>query len=248
MTNLIDKTLFLERLEVRLDDPSNRFYELGKEFVRLKGAQLIHLFQQLEEAQKLKNPQDVNHSNIENILRNFDDINSFMKTLERIFLGYGSIDKNSNEVPIYNYKYEKLSMNTNQWVIYLGWSYLSLCEVMTTMLSEVIKFASVPNGIGDAIGKIRNINSKMDLSYFNETKKNIRNAFGHISFKFHNEEIIIPKESEPLQLKELLQGTNDIDMAIFVLMGVVQIFFGPKKTYSQSELINMLNLNNKQLQ
>ena len=189
---------------------------------------LIDLFVELEKRNLLKSPDQIDFKRIGNVLKNFDEVNTLNATLLKLFKGYNGQDGTRTDVPIKDDGGKHYSISVKQFVIQWGWAYCSLCELMKTILTEIIRFPQKPTGIGEVIMALEDFRG-LDLSYFDFVEPRVRNSFFHLDFCLDGENILIAGRRTPLKVMQLVEITMRIDAIIFPLIGIIQLFFDRKE-------------------
>ena len=225
MTGMISKIKFKGQLEMVLEKQRRHRHltEPRARIIRQKGEQLIDLFVELDKRNLLKSPAQIDFKWIGNVLKNFDDVNRLNTTLLKLYNGR---DGTQTDVSIKDGGGTRYSISTKQFVIQWGWAYCSLCEVMKTVLTEIIQFPTKPNGIGEAITALGN--KGLDLSYFDFVEPKVRNSFFHLDFCLDGGDIVITGKREPLKVSDLVESNMQIDAIIYPLIGIIQLFFDKK--------------------
>ena len=229
MTGIISKMKFKEQLEMVLEKQRRKHHltESGARIIREKGEQLINLFVELDKRGLLRSPDQIDFKRIGNVLKNFDEVNRLSATLLKLFKEYKGQDRTRAGVPIKDENGKRYSISVKQLVIQWGWAYCALCEVMKTMMTELIRFSTKPTGIGEVILELERFRG-LDLSYFDFVDPRVRNSFFHLDFCLDGGEIMIAGRREPLKVADLVESTMRIDAIIFPLIGIIQLFIGKK--------------------
>ena len=224
MTGTISKPRFKEQLEMVLEKQRRHRHmtEPRARIIRQKGEQLIDLFVELDKRGLLRSPAHIDFKRIGNVLGNFDDVNILNTTLLRSYKGRGP----RSDVLLKDDNGTRYSISTKQLVIQWGWAYCSLCEVMKTVLTEIIQFPAKPNGIGEVIMALGD--KGLDLSFFDFVDPKIRNSFFHLDFCLDGGDIAITGKREPLKVTDLVESTTRIDAIIYPMIGIIQLFFEKK--------------------
>lgn len=213
----LEKTEYLKNLQLACSEFG--FKKNIRKFVMERGEELIDLFIQLEKDNMLKRPTVTDFKKINNILRNFREINEFISTLFNLSKGYRGKDRTREDFPIKDDSGNEYSIRISQIVIMIGWIYSSLCEVMKTMLSEVIDFPRCPSGIGDMIRQLKEYN----LTYFSDVETDIRNSFFHLDFELYKGKIFYDSKNKSILVQELFNKAKRLDLSIFPLIGLIKM-------------------------
>jgi len=226
MAGLISKARFHEQLEIILEKErrSRHMTEPRARLVREKGEQLQNLFVGLDRRDLLRPPGQVDFKRIGNVLKNFVQVNNLNATLMRLYKGHRGQGGMSAGLPFRDDFGKRYAISMEQLVIQWGWAYCALCEVMKTILTEVVVFEKRPTGIGEVILALEAYKG-LDLSYFDFVEPRVRNSFFHLDFCLDGEDIIISGMPGALKVDELIESAMRIDTAIFPLMGIIQLYF-----------------------
>ena len=229
MAGMISKLKFKERLEPTIERQRRKQHltESGAMIIRQKGDQLIDLFFELDKRGLLKSPDEIDFQSIGNVLKNFDEVNILNATLLKLYKEYKGQERPRTHVPIKDLSGNRYSISVKQFVIQWGWAYCALCEVMKTMMTELIRFPTKPTGIGEVILALERCGG-LDLSYFDFVEPRVRNSFFHLDFCLNGGEILIAGRREPLKVADLVESTMRIDAIIFPLIGIIQLFINKK--------------------
>lgn len=228
MTGIINKIKFKEQLEMVLEKRRRhqRITEPRARMIREKGEQLINLFVELDKRGLLKPPEKIDFKRIGNVLKNFDEVNILNMTLLKLYRGNKGLDRTHKDVPFKDNNGIQYSISIKQFVIQWGWAYCSLCEVMKTILTEIVQFPTKPSGIGEVIMALEN--KGLDLSYFDFVDPKVRNSFFHLDFCLDGEQIIIAGKRTPVKVTDLFESTMQIDAIIYPLIGIIQLIVNKK--------------------
>lgn len=229
MAGIINKITFKEQLEMVLEKQRRhqRISEPRARMIREKGEQLIDLFVELDKRGLLKPPNQIDFKRIGNVLKNFDEVNILNMTLLKLYRGNKGLDGTRSDVPVKDDSGNRYSISTKQFVIQWGWAYCSLCEVMKTILTEIVQFPTKPNGIGEVIMALET--KGLDLSYFEFVEPKVRNSFFHLDFCLDRGDIMIPGKRSPLKVTDLIESTMQIDAIIYPLIGIIQLIVNKKE-------------------
>jgi hypothetical protein len=229
LTGMINKLRFKEQLEMTLEHQrrTQHLTESGARIIREKGEQLIDLFVELDKRNLLKSPDEIDFKRIGNVLKNFDEVNILNATLLKLFKEYKGQERPRTHIPIKDASGNQYSISVKQFVIQWGWAYCALCEVMKTMMTELIRFSTKPTGIGEVIMALESFRG-LALSYFDFVEPRVRNSFFHLDFCLDGGEIMIAGRREPLKVADLVESTVRIDAIIFPLIGIIQLFINKK--------------------
>ena len=230
MTGMMSSLKFEGHLELILEKQKRNHHltESRARNIREKGEQLIHLFVELDKRNLLKSQNQVDFKRIGNVLKNFDEVNALNATLLKLYKADRGYDRTRTDVLIKDEGEIKYSISVKQFVIQWGWAYCSLCEVMKTVLTEIIQFPTKPTGIGEVIMALEDLRG-LDLSYFDFVEPRVRNSFFHLDFCLDGENIMIAGRRTPLKVMQLVEITMRIDAIIFPLIGIIQLFFDKKE-------------------
>jgi hypothetical protein len=201
----------------------NHLTESRARIIRQKGEQLIDLFAELDKRDLLRSPAKIDFKRIGNVLKNFDEVNILNATLLKLYKGH---DGTQTDVLLKDNIGTRYSISTKQFVIQWGWAYCSLCEVMKTVLTEIIQFPTKPNGIGEVIMALGD--KGFDPSFFDFVDPKVRNSFFHLDFCLDGGDIVIIGKREPLKVTDLVESTTHIDAIIYPMIGMIQLFFDRK--------------------
>ena len=193
------------------------FNENERRFVMEKGKELIDLYLELEKDNKLKQLAEIEFKKVHNVLKHFDEIEGFLRTLLNLFEGYKGGNRTRKNFPIKDNSGNEYHIRINQIVLIIGWAYCSLCEVMKTMLSEIINFPKKPHGIGDVIRQLGEYNP----AYFSDVETDIRNSFFHLDFEFHGDKILYNGNNKSITVQELFDRLRKLDLLDFTLIGLI---------------------------
>jgi hypothetical protein len=226
MAGMISKARFHEQLEIILEKErrSRHMTESRARLIREKGEQLQNLFIGLDRRDLLRPPGQVDFKRIGNVLRNFVQVNNLNATLMRLYKGHRGQGGMRAGLPFRDDVGKRHSITMEQLVIQWGWAYCALCEVVKTILTEIVVFEKRPTGIGEVILALEAYKG-LDLSYFDFVEPRVRNSFFHLDFCLEGENIMIAGLPEPLKVGELIERTMRIDTAIFPLMGIIRLYF-----------------------
>jgi hypothetical protein len=224
LTGMISKLKFKEQLEMALEKQRRHRHmtEPRARIIRQKAEQLIDLFVELDKRNLLISPSQIDFKRIGNVLKNFDEVNILNTTLLKIYKGRGT----RTDVLLKDDNGTRYSISTKQFVVQWGWAYCSLCEVMKTVLTEIIQFPTKPNGIGEVIMALED--KGLDLSFFDFVDPKIRNSFFHLDFCLDGKDIVVFGKREPLSVTDLVESTTRIDAIIYPMIGIIQLFFDRK--------------------
>ena len=227
MPGLITKNRFREVLEPMLEKRrrTGLLTEAGAAGIRRKGDQLIGLFVELDRRGLLKSPDEIDFQSIGNVLKNFDEVNILNATLLKLYKEYKGLERPRTHVPIMDSNGARYSITVKQFVIQWGWAYCSLCEVMKTIMTELVRFPTKPTGIGEVIAALER-SGGLDLSYFDFIEPGVRNAFFHLDFCLRGGEIAIAGRREPLKVADLVESAASIDAILFPMITMIQLFIG----------------------
>ena len=224
MTGMISRLKFKQHLEPIIERQRRKQHltESGAMAIRQKGDQLIGLFVELDKRGLLKSPDEIDFQSIGNVLKNFDEVNILNATLLKLYKEYKGQERPRTHIPIKDSNGTQYSISVKQLVIQWGWAYCALCEVMKTLMTELIRFPTKPNGIGEVILALER-SGGLDMSYFDFVEPKVRNAFFHLDFCQSGGEIIIAGRREPLKVADLVESTMLIDAIIYPLIGIIQL-------------------------
>jgi hypothetical protein len=227
LPGLITKNRFREVLEPMLEKRrrTGLLTEAGAAGIRRKGDQLIGLFVELDRRGLLKSPDEIDFQSIGNVLKNFDEVNILNATLLKLYKEYKGLERPRTHVPIMDSNGARYSITVKQFVIQWGWAYCSLCEVMKTIMTELVRFPTKPTGIGEVIAALER-SGGLDLSYFDFIEPGVRNAFFHLDFCLRGGEIAIAGRREPLKVADLVESAASIDAILFPMITMIQLFIG----------------------
>jgi hypothetical protein len=227
LPGLITKNRFREVLEPMLEKRrrTGLLTEAGAAGIRRKGDQLIGLFVELDRRGLLKSPDEIDFQSIGNVLQNFDEVNILNATLLKLYKEYKGLERPRTHVPIMDSNGARYSITVKQFVIQWGWAYCSLCEVMKTIMTELVRFPTKPTGIGEVIAALER-SGGLDLSYFDFIEPGVRNAFFHLDFCLRGGEIAIAGRREPLKVADLVESAASIDAILFPMITMIQLFIG----------------------
>jgi hypothetical protein len=233
LAGVITKNKFREQLEPLLEKQrrNRHLTESGARTIRDKGDQLIRLFAELDKRDMLRAPDGIDFKSIGNVLKNFDEVNRLNATLLKLYRENKGTDRARTAVPFKDDAGRQYSISVKQLVIQWGWAYCSLCEVMKTMMTELIRFPAKPTGIGEVILALERAGG-LDLSYFDFVEPRVRNSFFHLDFCQDGGDISISGRREPLKVTELMESTMRIDAIIFPLIVIIQLFIREETTAS----------------
>jgi len=229
LAGIISKLKFKQHLEPTIERQRRKQHltESGAMAIRQKGDQLIGLFVELDKRDLLKSPEEIDFQSIGNVLKNFDEVNILNATLLKLYKEYKGQERPRTHVPIKDSNGNQYSISVKQFVIQWGWAYCALCEVMKTMMTELIRFPTKPTGIGEVILALESFRG-LDLSYFDFVEPRVRNSFFHLDFCLSGGEITIAGRREPLKVADLVESTTRIDAIIFPLIGIIQLYINKK--------------------
>lgn len=229
MTGMMTRNKFKERLEPILERQRRKQHltESGARVIRDKGEQLAALFAELDKRDLLRSPDDIDFKRIGTVLRNFDEVNTLNATLLKLYRQHEGKDRTRSAIPFKDDGGRQYSISVKQLVIQWGWAYCSLCEVMKTMMTELVRFPSKPTGIGEVILALESLGG-LELSYFDFVEPRVRNSFFHLDFCLDGADILIPGRREPLKVADLVESTRRIDAMIFPLIVLIQLFINKK--------------------
>ena len=229
MTGMISRNRFKEQLEPILEKQRRRQHltEPGARIIREKGEQLIDLFLELDRRNLLRSPDEIDFERIGTVLKNFDEVNMLNATLLKLFKEHGGRDRSRTAVPFKDDGDKQYSISVKQFVIQWGWAYCSLCEVVKTIMTELIRFPTKPTGIGEVILALESFRG-LDLPYFDFVEPRVRNSFFHLDFCLDGQDILIPGRREPLKVSDLVESTTRIDAIIFPLIALIKLFINKK--------------------
>jgi len=221
---MISKLKFKQHLEPIIERQRRKQHltESGAMVIRQKGDQLIGLFVELDKRGLLKSPDEIDFQSIGNVLKNFDEVNILNATLLKLYKEYKGQERPRTHIPIKDSNGTQYSISVKQLVIQWGWAYCALCEVMKTLMTELIRFPTKPTGIGEVILALERCGG-LDLSYFDFVEPRVRNSFFHLDFCQSGGEILIPGRREPLKVADLVESTMRIDAIIYPLIGIIQL-------------------------
>jgi hypothetical protein len=220
---------FKEQLELVLEKQRRKSHltESGARIIREKAEQLIDLFVELDKRDLLRSPNQIDFKRIGNVLKNFDEVNILNTTFLKLYKGYKGQTRTRTDVPISDDSGTRYSISIKQFVIQWGWAYCSLCEVMKTMLTEIVQFPAKPTGIGEVIMALEKCKG-LDLSFFDFVEPRVRNSFFHLDFSLDGGDIMITGRRTPLKVTDLFESARRIDAIIYPLIGILQLFFNKK--------------------
>jgi hypothetical protein len=226
---MITRLRFTEQLEPMLETKrrNQRLTEGGAHLIRRKGDQLIRLFAELDRREMLRPPDGIDFKRIGNVLKNFDEVNLLNATLLRLYKESREKDRTRTAVPFRDDGGKQYSISLKQLVIQWGWAYCSLCEVIKTMMTELVRFPTRPTGIGEVIQELERCGG-LDLSFFDFVEPGVRNSFFHLDFCLDSGDIMINGRREPLKVAELVERATQIDTIIFPLIGLIQLLINKK--------------------
>lgn len=196
--------------------------EAGAAGIRRKGDQLIALFAGLDRCGMLRGHDDIDFKSIGNVLRNFDEVNQLNGALLRLYKGSRGKGGARPAVPFRDEAGNAYVLTLEQLVIQWGWAYCSLCEVMKTVMTGLVRFPQKPTGIGELINALERAGG-LELSYFDFVDPGVRNAFFHLDFCLDGGEIAIPGRREPLAVAELVGSATSIDAVIYPMIALLQL-------------------------
>ena len=224
MADFISTNRFREVLEPMLEKRrrTGLLTEAGAAGIRRKGDQLIALFAGLDRRGMLWGHDDIDFKSIGNVLRNFDEVNQLNGALLRLYKGSRGKGGARPAVPFRDDAGNAYALTLEQLVIQWGWAYCSLCEVMKTVMTGLVRFPARPAGIGEVIMALERAGG-LELSYFDFVDPGVRNAFFHLDFCLAGGDIIIPGRREPLKVAELVEGATRIDAVIYPMIALLQL-------------------------
>jgi hypothetical protein len=229
LAGMISKLKFRERLEPTIERRRRKQHltESGAMAIRQKGDQLIGLFVELDRRGLLKSPDEIDFQSIGNVLQNFDEVNILNAALLKLYKEYKGLERPRTHVPIMDSNGARYSIAVKQFVIQWGWAYCSLCEVMKTVMTGLVRFPQRPTGIGEVIMALERAGG-LELSYFDFVDPGLRNAFFHLDFSFDGGEIFIPGRREPLAVAELVESATRIDEVIYPMIALLRLLVSGK--------------------
>jgi hypothetical protein len=229
LDGVITKNKFREHLEPLLEKRrrNQHLTEPGAKNIRDKGEQLINLFVELDKRDLLRSPDEIDFKRIGNVLKNFDEVNRLNATLLKFYKENKGQDRTRTAVLFKDDGGRQYSISVKQLVIQWGWAYCSLCEVMKTMMTELVRFPTKPTGIGEVKLALER-SGGLDLSFFDFVDPGVRNSFFHLDFCLAGGDISVPGRREPLKVTELMESAMQIDAIIFPLIGIIQIYINKK--------------------
>jgi len=229
LTGMMTKNRFREQLEPMLEKQRRKQHltEPGARLIRDKGEQLIDLFVELDRRDLLRSPDEIDFKSIGNVLKNFDEVNKLNATLLKLYKENKGQDRAPTAIAFKDDSGRQYSISVKQLVIQWGWAYCSLCEVMKTMVTELIRFPAKPTGIGEAILALERAKG-LHLAYFDFVEPRVRNSFFHLDFSLDGGDIMITGRREPLKVSDLVESTMRIDAIIFPLIVLIKLFIAKK--------------------
>lgn len=230
MPGPITKNKFRETLEPMLEKRrrSQRLTETGARLIRENGDRLAGLFVELDKKGLLRPADGIDFKSIGNVLRNFDEVNQLNATLLRLYKQSREKDRSNAALPFADESGNRYSLSEKQLVILWGWAYCSLCEVMKTLMTELVRFPEKPNGIGEVIMELERVGG-LDLSYFDFVEPRVRNAFFHLDFGLERGAIMIEGRREPLTVAEIVETTTRIDAIIYPMITMLRLYMAKKE-------------------
>jgi hypothetical protein len=201
--------------------------EAGAAEIRRKGGELIALFAELDRREMLRSHDDIDFTSIGNVLRNFDEVNQLNGTLLRLYKASREKGRTRPAVPFRDEAGNTYAVSQGQLVIQWGWAYCSLCEVMKTVMTGLVRFPAKPIGIGEVIMALERAGG-LEMSYFDFVDPGVRNAFFHLDFCHEGGEIRIAGRREPLAVAELVERATKIDAVVYPMIAMLQMLIGKK--------------------
>jgi hypothetical protein len=175
----------------------------------------------------LRSHDDIDFTSIGNVLRNFDEVNQLNGTLLRLYKASREKGRTRPAVPFRDEAGNTYAVSQGQLVIQWGWAYCSLCEVMKTVMTGLVRFPAKPIGIGEVIMALERAGG-LEMSYFDFVDPGVRNAFFHLDFCHEGGEIRIAGRREPLAVAELVERATKIDAVVYPMIAMLQMLIGKK--------------------
>ncbi len=221
------------------------------EYIKNKAFLLAELVDELKTRNYLRridNETRASLNEVNNIcIKNYDEV-------KNLYLQYTNIldigqKKTSNKIIFEDIRGNKLTFTAHQVVIVWGWTYATLCEIMKKYLVSFIDFDIMRGqkvyAVGGAINKFSKEKIK-NIDYFSDIDPKVRNAFFHFDFEFKGKCIYCTncpdkyqnnpwrntnnsKESECLELADLLKLVLDADRSLYPLMVLSLYLLRPQR-------------------
>lgn len=235
----IDKTKFIQFLKEYINSSLSDISQKEKDFLLIKGEQLIDLINEMGSKGFLKvftkDEIGVIDKKSKPITKNIEGLNKIISS----FLDMVTNNPNTQGAELYlkdslNNEYR---ISAHQIAIIIGMTYSSYCEYNRFWLMQIIDFSKMKDKKGNkienkptGIGALRNIlktNKITKLGFFDHIDSKLRNSFFHLNFEFDGMKLYCENNTgrDYIGLHELINSTFNVDRSGFILMCACKGYF-----------------------